>query len=637
MKPSKQLLPLLLKIIPRQLIEDHLVFGTGKYIFICPTQTPFNQMVGKSKNPANFWQELNRRKVIRRNMVYAASGFVILELASIIADPFGLPDWTLKFVFIILCIGFFISIILSWFYDFTPDGLAKIKPTNAAEVLTPKKPTGFNAWKLSTYISILVIIGLVILNIVRGTGGSRDIQKLEKSIAVLPFENMSVDEEYSYMGDAMTDEIILELQKIEEFDRVLTRTSTMQFQDNRPTIPEIAEKLGVNYIIEGSIQRHEGDVSIRIQVIHAKHEDYVWGNEYDGKWEDIFSFQDEIALKVADELKMVLSPEEIERIEDEPTHNTEAYNLYLKAHYFQNIRSEEGLAKAVDYYHEAIRLDPDYALPYSGLAHSYILQIIYGYSSKNEFMPKAKEAAEKALALDDNLAEAHFSLALVRWTEFDFVGAEEEYKLAIKLNPKNAGIRHNYSYLLSAMGKHNEAIQEANTAQDLEPVNPVMLRGLGWVYYFAREYDLAIKECHKCLEIDPRQNFAYIILFGAYNQKSMYDDAITALENYLIAFKKEDVAALISKTYEESGYIKAITKLLDVLLEQSIGFASNPFYKPIFFTLIGEKDKAFEFLQKSYEQGNGIMNFLSVEPMYDGLRSDTRFQDLIERMNYPEY
>ena len=447
---------------------------------------------------------------------------------------------------------------------------------------------------------------------------------------------MSVDEEYSYMGDAMTDEIILELQKIKEFDRVLTRTSTMQYHDKRPTIPEIAEKLGVNYIIEGSIQRHKDDVSIRVQVIRAKHEDYVWGDEYDGKWEDIFSFQDEIALKVADELKTVLSPEEIERIEDEPTKNIEAYNLYLKAHYFQNIRSEEGLTKAVDYYQEAIHLDPDYALPYSGLAHSYILQIVYGYLSKNELMLKAKETAEKALALDDKLGEAHFSLALVRWTEFDLVGAEEEYILAINLNPNNAAVHHNYSYLLSIMGKHNEAILEANTAQDLEPVNPVMMRGLGWVYYFAREYDLAIKECNKCLEIDPSQNFAYIILFGAYNQKSMYDDAITALENYLIVLKKEDIAALISKTFEESGYISAITQLLDVLLEQSIGFASTLYYKSILFTLIGDKDKAFEFLQKSYEQSNGLTNFLKVEPMYDSLRSDPRFQDLLERMNYPE-
>ena len=180
----------------------------------------------------HFWQELRRRKVVRRNMVYAASGFVLLELVSIIAEPFGLPDWSLKLVFIFLCIGFIISVILSWFYDFTPDGLERIKSTDTANDLIPEKPSQLLAWKITSYISIVIIIGLLVINITSGKKQSEVLTALEKSIAVLPFENMSIKDEHSYIGDAMTDEIIMQLKNIKEF-RVISRTSTLKYKNSK--------------------------------------------------------------------------------------------------------------------------------------------------------------------------------------------------------------------------------------------------------------------------------------------------------------------------------------------------------------------------------------------------------------------
>jgi TolB-like protein len=272
-------------------------------------------MPGNADNPLSFWQELKRRKVIRVITVYAASAFVILELVSIIEDPLQLPDWTLAFVIVLLCIGFIITVIFSWIYDITPEGIEKTKPAIEVKENIPEKPSVFNVWKVATIVSVVVMIGLVIFNVVSNKARSRDIQKLEKSIAVLPFDNLSTDEEHSHIGDAITDEIIMELQKINEFDRVLSRSSTMQYKDNRPTIPEIAEKLGINFIIEGSIQRHNEEVSIRVQVIRSEPEDHIWGDEYNGKWEDIFSIQNDIAINVTKELQIVLSPIEIEQIE----------------------------------------------------------------------------------------------------------------------------------------------------------------------------------------------------------------------------------------------------------------------------------------------------------------------------------
>ncbi len=591
-------------------------------------------MPDKSNNSLNFWQELKRRKVIRVIPVYAAASFVLLELVDIITEPFGLPDWTLKFVFVLLCVGFIIAVILSWVYDITPEGVQKTKPVT--QVRSEEKRSTPRGWKIATYVSVLIIIAFIVFYIVSNIKQSSDISKLEKSIAVLPFINWNNDEEYAHMGDAIANEIITQLFKINEF-RVHSFTSTSQYRGaDKKSIPQIGKELGANFIIEGTIEPQEENVCIQVQVIQATNDNHIWADEFKGKWKDIFTIRANIALKVAEELKTILSPAEIEKIEKNPTHNSEAYKLYLKARHFQNTRSEEGLAKAISYYQGAIHLDPDYALAYSGLAHSYTMQNYYGYMPKHEILPKVKETATRALEIDNKLGEAHFSLGLVRELEGDFFSAEQEYKLSIELNHNDAEAHHRYSYVLSWIGKNDEAIREAKTAQELEPVNPVMMRGLGYVYYLARKYDLAIKECDKCLEIDPGQSFAYLILFYVYNQKAMYDDATSALEIYLIVLKKEDIASLIRKTFEESGYIKAIRQLLDVSMEQSIAFFSDPYGRSVLFALIGDKDKAFEWLEKTYEQREVWLHYLKVDPMYDSLRSDPRFQDLLKRMNLPD-
>ncbi len=326
-------------------------------------------MPDKSNNPFKFWEELKRRKVVRVVTVYGAAAFVIIELINNITEPLSLPEWVPTLFIVLLTIGFLITIVISWIFDITPEGVQKTKPKS--QVKTNEKQVASRGWKISTYISGLVIVAFVLIYIVSSIKQSTDISKLEKSIAVLPFENWNSEAEYAHMGDAITDEIILELQKIKEFDRVLSRSSTMQYKENRPTIPEIAEKLGVNYLIEGSIQRHGEDVSIRVQVIRAKNEDHIWGDEFDGKWKEIFSIQDKIALQVAKELKAVLSPEAIEQIEKEPTENLEAYDLYLKGRYFWNKRTETGILEAIGIFSVAIEKDSTYALAWAGLADCY--------------------------------------------------------------------------------------------------------------------------------------------------------------------------------------------------------------------------------------------------------------------------
>ncbi len=417
---------------------------------------------------SRFWHELKRRKVTRTITVYAAAAFVILELLSIIIEPLRLPDWTLQFSIVFLCIGFIIAVILSWIYDVHPEeGVVKTEPVD--KVKAEDLPKSSNGWKIASYISFIVIVALIVLNVVSRANNNKEI--LEKSIAVLPFDNMGSDEEYMYLGDAFTDEIIMELQKIEAFDRVLSRTSTMQYAEQRPTIPEIGEKLNVNYIIEGAIQRHKDEVSIRVQVIRAKDEDHVWADEYDRLWEHIFTIQDEIAFKVANELKMVLSPEERQLIEKIPTTNMDAHYKYQIGreaywNYMNDKNNREALDGAEEAYYKALVYDSAFAQAYTGLAWVYWHKHYWETYFSDNFLDSVLILADIALSFDDQLSDAY----------------------AVK------------GHYYNEYGQSNKAIKEFNRAIKLNPNNWIALQGRGRLYRSLDNIE-SIRDFHKAISL----------------------------------------------------------------------------------------------------------------------------------------
>lgn len=582
---------------------------------------------------ARFWIELKRRNVVRRNAVYAATAFVILELVSIIAEPLGLPDWTLLVVIILLSIGFIISIIFSWIYETNPvGGLEKTQAVQYNEGET--HPAGSSTWKIASFISFFVIIALIILNVIPRNPLADNDQNLERSIAVLPFENMSNREEDGYFGDAMTDEIIMQLYKIEAFD-VRSRTSVIQYKTTEKTIPTIGDELKVNYLIEGSAQRFNDQIRIRVQLIYAPSDTHLWGEVYEGSWTDILSVQSTIAQQVAGELKTVLSTREIEEIERPKTENLDAYEIYLKALFFQNKRNRDGFLKAIDYYEEAIGLDPKFAMAYSGLSYSYTLLGIYDLMPTHKVFPKAQETVLKALKLDPQLGEAHTSLAMLRIIEGDLPGAEEAYLRSIELSPDIPESHHGYSYLLAWMGKHYDAIEEAKVALDLEPLNPVMSRGLGYVYYFHRQFDMAIEEYRKSIEIDPDQLIAYQWLSWALHASELYEEAIDALGNYLILLEKEDAAEIIKNNYKESGYEAALLQLIEISKEESIVNITGPYWNSILYALIGEREEAFALLEIYVDQEYPwrLMN-PAIYPFYDSISADPRSNELSQKSGF---
>ena len=567
--------------------------------------------------------------------VYAAVAFVILELVSIIVEPLKLPEWTLPFIIVLLCVGFIIAIILSWIYDIHPEGgIVKTEP--AKEVSEESVPPSSKGWKIASYISFVVIVGLIVLNIVPRTGKKLI---LDKSIAVLPFENMSDENEFAHLGDAITDEIIMQLYKIHEFE-VRSRTSIMQYKNTPKGSPVIGQELNVNYLLEGSAQRYEDKVRIRAQLIQASTDDHIWAEVFEGDWNNIFNIQINVAKQVAHELKTVLSPSEIERIEDEPTDNIEAYNLYLQGRHFWSQEGKDDLDKSIEYYIRALEIDPDYALAYTGMAITYTSYAWYGYSPRRDVIPQAKTAAKKALELDNKLGEAHTELAFARLIyDWDWSGSETGFKRALELNPNYARAHKQYAWVLSYVGRHDEALEQSKRAHELDPLSVDIWVEFGRRYYFDRDYDKAIDEYRKVIELFPNIKYSPISWYArselakALSQKGLHDEAI---EEYLKADFEPTYHWHLGYIYGVAGKREKAQEILNYYLELSKKEFVWPASIGAIYIGLGEKDKAFEWLEKSYELREAWMIHLKVDPIFDSLRSDPRFQDLVDRMNFPD-
>jgi len=579
-----------------------------------------------------FWQELKRRKVIRVITVYAAAAFVILELVDIVAPSLGLPAWTLNLVIVLLCIGFILSIILSWVYDLTPEGIKKTKSVKKDEKV--ERTFSSKGWKIATYISIAVIIGLILINILNR---ETKLEGLEKSFAVLPFENLSSDEENAWFSDGITDVIINQLSKISSY-RVIGRTSTLKYKEEKKSIPEIGEELGVNYIIEGTVQRQENEMRISVQLVRVLNEDHIWSDLYDRDLKDIFNVQTDIAKRIADELKTALTPEEKELVEKKYTENPEAYNLYLQGRFFWGTRTEEGLSKSVEYFKKAIALDPDYALAYAGLADAYFIQGYWGWLPKEEGYAMAEETVLKALGIDNNLAEAHTVMgALHAWKEWNWEKARDELEYAINLDPKYVTAHHYYSELLDILGENKKAREQINRAIELDPFLPV-LHNLSRAYYYNEgRLEYAYNEYNNLQELDPGYGNG-AVHWGKFYIHIRKKEDLKAVEEIKKALKMDlstDVEAGRADTlYNNSGIDGVISWLIELELQDSI---PDPIKLARLYLMLGQKEEALTCLEKGLEDKYKSISLIYNLLDFNILRSETRFQEMIKKLGLPEY
>ncbi len=445
-------------------------------------------MPEKSKDPFQFWEELKRRRVIRVITVYAAAAFVLLELVDIISEPFGLPDWTLKLVTVLLVVGFIISVILSWIYDVTPEGIEKTKPSK--EVESVEAPPASKGWRIATFVSVLIIIAFVVFYIVGNNKKSFDISKLEKSIAVLPFRNDSPNQERMYFINGTMESILDNLCKIEDI-RVVSRNSVEQYRDNPKPTPVVAEEMNVGFVLEGSGHRDGNNVRLFVQLLDGRNDQHLWSKSYDADIEEIFSMQSEIAQLVAAEIEAIITPEEKLLIEKIPTTSLIAHEFYIKGRdkhnqYWLDNDNRTALERAEELYYDALDYDSTFALAYTGLAYVYWDKHYWETFFSESFLDSVFILTDIALSFDDQLAEAY----TIRGDYYRNKGliekALEEYDKANRLNPNNwmayfgKGKLYNSSDYVKCLDNLQKAASLNRTSE-----LPVLYRQIAEMYYTA--------------------------------------------------------------------------------------------------------------------------------------------------------
>ncbi|MEO5717871.1 MAG: tetratricopeptide repeat protein, partial [Chthoniobacterales bacterium] len=549
-----------------------------------------------------FFAELKRRNVLRAAAFYAASAWLLVQVATQVFPFFHVAEGVVRAIVVAACIGFPFAMLFSWFYEWTPEGLQR-----ESEVAPNESVTRQTGKKLDRWIIAILLLAVVLL-LTDKFVFSPDEKALavpEKSIAVLPFDNLSRDPENAYFSEGIQDEILTRLAKIADL-KVIARSSTQRFQ-NKSDLPQIAQQLGVAHLLEGSVQKVNDQVRINVQLIKATNEAHLWAETYDRKLTDIFAVETEIAKTIAETLQAKLTGSEQHVIAARPTENTEAHQRYLKGRFFWNKRTGNDLKKSIGYFEQAIAADPNYALAYAGVADAYVLLPGYSAGIPRDCYPKAKAMAKRALELDDTLAEAHTTLAGAIWSyEFDFTQANREFQRAIELGPNYATAHQQYGNMtLSAFGRGAEAIAEGKRAVELDPLSLVINADLGVDYYYARRYEEAIAQQRKTLEMNPGFYYARFNLGLALVAKG---DLKAAIAEYREAYASDDdpwVLGLLGNAYALSGNKTEAWKILDQLKERSRQRYVSAYSYVVVYLGLGDKEEAFRWLEQSYQDRAG--------------------------------
>ncbi len=460
-------------------------------------------------------------------------------------------------------------------------------------------------------------------------GRGRRSRKAIDSLAVLPLVNASADPNTEYLSEGITESIINSLSQIPKL-RVMARSTVFRYKGRETDPQEVGRDLNVRAVLTGRVLQLGDRLIIKAELVNVADGSQLWGEQYNRELSDIFALQEEIAQQISEKLRIKLTGEEKKRLTKRYTENTEAYQFYLKGRFYWNKRTSEAAKKGIEYFEQAIEKDPNYALAYAGLADSYALLGGYDVLRPKDSYPRARAAATKALEIDDTLAEAHTSIARIRMAfDWDWLAAEREFKRAIELNPNYATAHHWYGMYLVRMGRFDEALSEIKQAQKLDPLSLIINADMGAPLFFARQYDQAIEQHRKTLEMDLNFPPTHLRLGAAYEQKGMYQEAIAEYQRAIeLSGDNTKTSVVLGYAYAVSGRRAEAQKELDQLKEQS----NSPYDIAMIYTALGDKEQAFEWLEKAYEDRSGGLVFLKVDPGLDSLRSDPRFADLLRRV-----
>ncbi len=581
-------------------------------------------------NPGNFFAELKRRNVYRVAVAYAVVGWLLIQVATQTFPFFEVPNWVVRAIILVLLLGFPVALVLAWAYDITPEGIMRTATADAMGV-EPRK-TGRKLDFLIISV-LLVVIALLAVDRYRphlvphpGVPG--------KSIAVLPFENLSGDAANAYFADGIQEGILTRLAQIGSL-KVISRTSTQKYKSTPGNLREVAQKLGVSYILEGTVQKTGDDVRITAQLINALNDSHLWADVYDRKLIDTLTVESEVARNIASALETKLSGPEERALAARPTEKPEAYELYLKGKFFWNKRTAGGLITARTYFEQAVAVDPKYSAAYAALSETFVLIPLFGAGTPRDYFPKARTAAQRAIELDDNSAEAHAALGLLHcFDDLRFAESEKEFKRSIQLNPNYATAHHWFGHsLLVGLGRFDEAIAEGKRAVELDPLSLVINADLGGTCMVAGRLDEAIDQLVRTVALDTNFSYSHWNLGEALYLKGDRAGAIAEYEKARSVNEDPEVLGLLGRAYAEAGNAKAASEVLQRMNK----IAQHGFVREYLFAMVyigmGDKQTAIHYLEHAYEDHDNIdTEWARVDPLLDALRGEPRFQQLVERM-----
>jgi TolB-like protein/Flp pilus assembly protein TadD len=585
----------------------------------------------------SLFAELKRRNVLRAAAFYAAVAWLLVQIATQVFPFFDVPNWAVRWIVIAALIGFPFTLAFAWFYEFTPEGLKR--ESEIAHLPSIPRATGK---KLDRWIIAVLAVAVVLLLTnnftlrMRGAGMGETVSA--KSIAVLPFVNMSGDAQTDYFSDGITDEILNALAQIPGL-KVAARTSAFAFKGKAQDLRKIGETLGVASVLEGSVQRSGDDVRITAQLIDTRDGYHRWSQKYDRKLTSIFEVEDEISKAIANELQVALGGDAQAPLVKQATNDPKAHELYLRALTQMGGRGA-GLVTATQSFEEAVALDPGYAAGWAGLSQTYELLPWYDLAPWLSSLAKAEAAARRALALDPDLAEAHTALANVQRDRLEFVPAEQEYRRALELGAGSAETRNQFAQLLGALGRFDEAIEQARIAVERDPIAPAPRYILGVSLTCAHRQAEAIAEFDKVVAKTPDFLYGRYHLAFAYLFSGKYAEAEVQARRAATAAGEdpEVIAALVKGVADPKAAPAALKLTADIhrLAGVEVGELAAAFWE----TLLGAHEQALESLQRWFDGASAGQRFNGIRylwlPAFDPVRADPRFKAVLKELNVPD-
>jgi TolB-like protein len=585
----------------------------------------------------NFFAELKRRNVYKVAVAYAIVGWLLVQIATQVFPFLEIPTWVVRLVIVLVAAGFPIALVIAWAFELTPEGIKRTEDVGlAATARQPRKYT----WIFVVIVGAALSVGLFFIGrfTARNTASAAGTELPAKSIAVLPFDNLSRDPDNAYFAEGVQDEILTRLAKVADL-KVIARTSTQRFKSAPDDLQQIAKQLGVMNILEGSVQKVNDQVRVNVQLINALTNAHLWAEIYDRKLTDIFAVESDIAKTIADTLQARLTGSEKQMMAAAPTTDTTAYELYHKGRSLWEKRSGDNIPKAIAFYEQAIARDPNYALAYAGLAKAYILLPFYAGADRLDAYSKAKDAALKAIRLDSNLAEAHTALGKVLFfREIDLAGAMREYKRAIELQPNDATAHHWFGNdTLAALGRFEEAIAEGKRAVELDPLSIVINADLGQTFYYARRYDESARQLRKTLEIDPTSFYTHYNLGIVLQLKGDLSGAIAEYEKAKQLGDNTLVSTLYAAAKAQAGDKDAALRMLSELDKISQHREVVGYWRALLYLSLNNKDEALRWLEQGFEERDGSnISWIKVDPLLDSLHGNPRFEALVQKVVAPK-